>query len=42
MAALDAECVLLKSIRIQYLGVWELSHCYCIYLDELDERIVLQ
>lgn len=42
MTALDAECALLKCIRIQYLGVWELSHRNCIYVDQADERIVLQ
>ena len=41
MAALDAECVPLKSIPIQFLRERELSYRQCIYLDEADERIFL-
>ena len=41
MAALDAEYGPLKSIPIQFLRVWEVSHRQCIYLDEADKRKVL-
>jgi hypothetical protein len=39
--ALDAEYVPPKSNPVPLLGVWKVSHCHCIYLDEVDKRTVL-
>lgn len=41
MAVLDAECVPLKSIPIQFLREREHSYRQCLYLDEADERVFL-
>jgi len=38
MAALVVVRVLPKSSPLQFLEVWELSHCQCIYMDEVVER----
>jgi len=37
MAALVVVCVLPTS-PLQFLEVWELSHCQCIYMDKVVER----